>query len=148
MNISKTKDFISDQGEVFTGSRQELMKDKGIKHRKGFLRASGALDAYGDHWKELTDDVTFEKPKLFLNPKIYWDIDLQGMKVGEVVDESCTAVEYKMAKKGIHKDLGEEYCKEVEAKYDIIDNPIPAQLRGLKPTETADYWIMKEMGMI
>ena len=119
---TKIKTFISEQGEVFTGSQKDLMDQYGIKHKMGFTRPSGAVDAEGDRWKELTDDVKFTKPKMYLGPKVYWSRDHQGQRVAEIVDESMTALQYKMAVAGSHVDLKEEYMKEVESKYEIIDN--------------------------
>lgn len=131
MNNSKVKTFISDQGEIFEGTRQELMSEYGIKHSRGFIRPSGAVDSNGDRWKEYEEDTIFEKPKLYLGGKIEYDRDVKGKRRMTRVYSSNTAANYELAEKVLKspdnyrpEDVEQikEMKKTVESQYNIIDN--------------------------
>ena len=71
----KTKVWMSTEGEVFEGTAAELMREYGIKHRKGLSRPSGAVDAEGARWvsEERFNELGYiKKPKLLLGDKLTW----------------------------------------------------------------------------
>lgn len=131
---TKTKTFISNQGEVFEGTQKELMNTYGIKHKMGFSRPSGAVDDNGDRWKEYEEGVTFTKPKLYLNAKLYHSTDIKG-KYTEIISPSATATEYNLMKEGVIK-YNQDFINEVEAKYELIDNPKPKFISGKSINDT------------
>ena len=134
MNKQITKTFISDQGEIFEGSQKELMNQYGIKQRNGFKRASGAVDANGDRWKEYTDDVEFKKPKLYLGFRKVYDKDSSGNSRVVQISPSETAANYILALK--YPELMNEMKQLIESQYEIIDNREPC----IKKKGSIAYW--------
>lgn len=134
--MAKTKTFVSDQGEIFEGTQAELMKSRGIKHKMGFSRKSGAVDADGDRW--LSEDKYnsfggFMRPVLYLGPRrMYGKCYKTGGPTRWVEGESETAGIYNLYKRCLAGevelfdwDIAEE-CREfiarVDAQYNVIDN--------------------------
>ena len=149
----KVKTFVSTQGEVFEGTRKELMDEYGIKGASGFNRKSGAVDANGDRWMEedkLNLQGDFHKPKLYLGATHRLDKDtklVRNENTGEVerveyfkdafYAASNTAGNYVYAGKVIEgieagdpqydpsclEDL-KQMRASVEAQWDVIDNRV------------------------
>ena len=90
MRQAQTNNYISDQGELFTGTQKELMDAYGIKHRKGLTRPAGALAEDGSRWKLDDGAVEFKKPLLFLGSKSVLE---KNFKTGKMERASITPSE-------------------------------------------------------
>ena len=133
MNKSKINTFISTAGEVFTGTRKELMNEYGIVHAKGFNRPGGAADAHGDRWlseEKFNKQGGIRKRKLFLGPRFRKEVNPDTGYVKEYSESpsnlACNYLLYKSElKKGdsvIPVEILEDNIKQIETEYDVIDN--------------------------
>lgn len=131
----KNKTWINNFGEVFEGTQKELMEAKGIKHRKGFSRPAGAIDADGTNWKEEVKfaEEGFKKRPLYLGSKRYRDRGPDGKHRTIFYSPCDVACNYLIAKSLVdsgettHRYYNEfkELMASVEAEYDVIDNRLP-----------------------
>lgn len=129
------KTWISTTGEVFEGSKNALMKAKGIKQKNGFSRPAGALDMNGDRWlseEKFNEQGGIRKQILFAGNRV---VD------GCIVTPSEIAGNYLAAKNVVennpdhpHYDDYVELMKTVEAQYEVI---VPNQEEKRKPTKLA-----------
>lgn len=154
----KIKVWISDQGEVFEGTQADLMREYGIKYKKGFSRPSGAADKNGDRWLE-EDKFNaggFKKPKLYLghinrvakDPKT-------GKKSSYLEGISETAMVYNQFAKALERPdhdatktswdytaaEKQEWIDSINTKYEVInnktyENPYLKQIRKISKRMT------------
>ena len=135
----KMKVWISDQGETFEGTQADLMREYGIKYKKGFSRPSGAADENGDRWLEEDKFKVsgFKKPKLYLGHinRVVKD-PKTGKKSSYVEGLSETASVYNMFVKALERPdhdatktswdftaaEKQSYIDRINAQYDVIDN--------------------------
>ena len=135
----KIKVWISDQGEVFEGTQADLMREYGIKYKKGFSRPSGAADKNGDRWLEEDKFKTsgFKKPKLYLGHinRVVKD-PKTGKKSSYLEGLSETAMIYNMFTKALERPdhdatktnwdytaaEKQEWIDGVNAKYEVVNN--------------------------
>ena len=126
----KLKTWISDQGEVFTGTRAALMRAKEITAKSGFDRPSGALASDGSRWlseERLEELGEFKKPFLYLGPRNY---ECPKTKKRELHGASETAGCYVIALKILERghalnnmlEWARKFKQETDSKYTVIDN--------------------------
>ena len=126
----KLKTWISDQGEVFTGTRAALMRDKEITAKSGFDRPSGALASDGSRWlseERLEELGEFKKPFLYLGPRNY---ECPKTKKRELHGASETAGCYVIALKILERghainnmlEWAREFKKDIDSRYTVVDN--------------------------
>ena len=126
----KLKTWISDQGEVFTGTRAALMRDKEISSKSGFDRPSGALASDCSRWlaeERLQELGEFKKPFLYLGPRQY---QCPKTKKRELHGASETAGCYVIALKILERghalnnmlEWARDFKKETDSKYTVVDN--------------------------
>lgn len=126
----KLKNWISDQGEVFTGTRAALMKNKEIFSKSGFDRPSGALAKDGSRWlseERLEELGEFKKPFLYLGPRQY---ECPKTKQRQLHGTSETAACYVTALKILERghalnnmvEWARDFKQETDSKYAIVDN--------------------------
>ncbi len=139
--MANVKTFISNNGEVYTGTQADLMKTKDIKSRKAFDRPSGAPDASGDRWvteEQFIEQGGIRKQTLFLGDRKVYGFKMMrdGSKKNTTWLEGVgtIAINYKHAKKCIRGDVEgfntdytadmQELVRKVETQYDVIDNAL------------------------
>ena len=126
----KLKTWISDQGEVFTGTRAALMRAKEITAKSGFDRPSGALASDGSRWlseERLEELGEFKKPFLYLGPRNY---ECPKTKKRELHGASETAGCYVIALKILERghainnmlEWAREFKKDIDSRYTVVDN--------------------------
>ena len=143
---NEAKEFMSNQGEIFIGTKAELCRVKGIKHKNGFRRPSGAKDKNGDRWllRKDAEACKFRKENLYLFDRKKFEHVTVPVKnaYGEIVGwkketkqyyepMSGTASIYLLFKddllrprdKPFDYDLIQTYVDEVERKYELIGCP-------------------------
>ena len=115
------KVWINTEGEVFEGSKNALIKEKGIKQKNGFSRPSGALDKDGNRW--LSEEAYkaqggIKKQILYIGDR-YVD--------GCIVSPSEIAGNYIAAKNVVENDPNHphyydyvELMKTVEGQYEVV----------------------------
>ena len=135
----KIKVWVSDQGEVFEGIQADLMREYGIKYKKGFSRPSGAVDKNGDRWLEEDKFKVngFKKPKLYLgNINRVAKDPKTGKKSSYLEGISETAMVYNQFVKALERPdhdatktswdytaaEKQSYIDSINAKYDVVDN--------------------------
>ena len=131
--------WISDQGEVFEGTKAALMREYGIKQKNGFNRPSGALDKNGDRWlaEDKHSSEGFKKPKLYLHAYNRVTVNKKTGKKSSVLEgTSETASVYKIYTKALQRPNHDAtktswdataaekqaFIDEVNAKYEVINN--------------------------
>ena len=122
--MAKIKVWVSNQGEMFEGTQADLMRKYGIKQHNGFKRATGAVDANGDRWKEEGEE--FIKSRLYLAPVYRRSFGPEGKLQSYWVAHSETACHYNHSDRRVRAGVGTDGDKRlmatVESQYEIVDN--------------------------
>ena len=126
----KLTPWISDQGEVFDGTRAALMKAKEISSKRGFDRPSGALAKDGSRWlseERLQELGEFKKPFLYLGPRQYVCPKTKKRELhGASETAGCYVIALQILERGhAINDMLEwarKFKQEIDSKYTVVDN--------------------------